>query len=170
MYTDKIRNTYPSMDGDNPQTGTKLNQSPLHKNHYKPHTLIFDMEDYPPLPKTNSKRNQQRGIKPHDFPQTPATTISTLTAKEICDQILSDMKSDLTKLVTTKINNIQTEMTTQLSDLKTTLQKDTASQIAKVLQMIQALNQQFTDMMDHLPTTQPLVPAHKKFKGLGKTK
>jgi len=61
-------------------------------------------------------------------------------------------------------------MTTQLSGLKTTLQQDIASQIAKVLQMIQALNQQFTDMMDCLPITQPLVPAHKKSKGLGKTK
>ncbi len=99
------------------------------------------MEEYPPLPKTNSKCNQQGGIKPKDIPQTPATTISTLTAKEIHDQILSDMKLDLTKLVTTKINNIRTEMTTQLSNLKTTLQKDTASQIAEVLQMIQALNQ-----------------------------
>jgi len=48
---------------------------------------------------------------------------------------------DINKLVTTKINNIHMEMTTQLSDLKTTLQQDTASQIAKVLQMIQALNQ-----------------------------
>jgi len=77
---------------------------------------------------------------------------------------------DINKLVTTKINNIHMEMTTQLSDLKTTLQKDTASQIAKVLQTIQALNQWFTNVMDCLPTTQPLAPAHKKSKGLGKTK
>ncbi len=132
--------------------------------------MIFDAEEYPPLPKTNTKRNQQGGTKPQEITQTPVTTTPTLTAKEICDQILSDMKLDLTKLVTTEINHIHTEMTTQLSDLKTTLQNDTARQIAEVLQTIQALNQQFTDVMDQLPTTQPLAPAHKKSKGLGKTK
>jgi len=99
------------------------------------------MDENPSLPKATSKHNQQGEIKPKDTPQTPAPTISMLTAKEICDQILSDMKLDIHKLVTTKINIICTEMTTQLSSLKTTVQQDTASQIAKVLQTIQALNQ-----------------------------
>ncbi len=57
---------------------------------------------------------------------------------------------------------------TQLSSLKTTLQQDTKHRIAKVLQTIHALNQQFTKVMDCLPTNQPQAPAHKKFKGLAK--
>jgi len=132
--------------------------------------MIFDMDECPILNKVNPKRTQQGEFKPKDIPQTTAPPISTLTAKEIRDQILSDMKSDITKLVSTKINSIHMEMTTQLFSLKNTLQQDTKNQIAEVLQTIHALNQQFTEVMDCLPTNQPQAPAHKKSKGLGKAK
>jgi len=82
-----------------------------------------------------------------------ASSISMLTAKAIHEQILLDMKSDITKLV-----SIHTEMTTQLFSLKNTLQQDAKKQIAEVLQTIHALNQQFTKVMDCLPINQPQLP------------
>jgi len=47
-------------------------------------------------------------------------------------------------------------------NLSMTLTKDFKSQIAEVLQTINALNQLFNDIMERLPTNPTMTPAHKK--------
>jgi len=44
---------------------------------------------------------------------------------------------------------------------------DFDTQIAKVIATMHALNQCFTEVMEHFPTTPTTMPAHKKSKGLG---
>jgi len=88
-------------------------------------------------------------------------------AQEICDQIIKDMTNDVTKLINTKIKHLRNKITSNLDTLRTNLQKDLNAQITKVLKTTQILNQQFTEVMDCLPSTTTPMPAHKKPKGLG---
>jgi len=87
----------------------------------------------------------------------------------LCDQIMADIKTDTTKTISQEITNFQTEMTKQLTTLSTTIKTDFNAQIAEVKATIQALNQRFTQVMEHLPTNPSTMPAHKKSKGLGVT-
>jgi len=84
-----------------------------------------------------------------------------ITAQEI------RMTDDVTKLINTEIKTLQSELTSNLNSLKPNLQQDLTSQITEVLKTIQILNQCFTKVMDHLPSTTTQTPAHKKPKGLG---
>jgi len=87
--------------------------------------------------------------------------------KEIWEQIMADMKMDLTKLLNTKMTSVKTKFTNTMTNFQTTICKELHDQIAEVLQTIQVLNQHFTDVMDISP--QSPMPAHKKPKGLGIT-
>jgi len=77
------------------------------------------------------------------------------------------MTDDVTKLINTKIKHLCSKITNNLGSLKTDLQQDLNSQLTKVLKTIQILNQQFTEVIDCLPSTTTQMPAHKKPKGLG---
>jgi len=72
------------------------------------------------------------------------------------------MKIDMTKIIQQEVETIRTDFTTQLK----TLSVDVNSQIAEVIQTMQALNQRFNEVMERLPILPP-TPAHKKPKGLG---
>jgi len=143
----------------------KWNWSPLHKNqHTNQHMLIFNINKYPALTKPNPKHTKTREAKPQTESSTP-TPNAPLMAQEICNQILKDMKEDFTKMINAKINVLCGELTMNLDNLKTNLQKDLNSQITKVLKTIQILNQCFTEVMDHLPPKQlPCLPT-KNQKG-----
>jgi len=78
------------------------------------------------------------------------------------------MKKDLTKMFSKEISNLHKEMTNQIKTISKMIKTDVNSQIAEVLQTMQALNQRFNDVMDHLPTTTTPTTAHKKPKGLGR--
>ncbi len=82
---------------------------------------------------------------------------------------MADMQNNLTKLISTKIQNLQAEFTVQTTNLSATITKDVNLQIAEVLQTIHILNQHFTELMDRLPPINTTTPTHKKSKGLGVT-
>jgi len=83
------------------------------------------------------------------------------------EQIIADMKHDITRIITTKITSIRNEITSKLTELHTKISTKVHQQIAEVLQTIQTLNQRFTKVLDRLPPTTTTMPAHKKPKGLG---
>jgi len=148
-------------------------------NLHSTNTIVYDTNDYPELSQKSAKRTQIGGIKtPDKAPQaSQATTAQTpsaanpnvINAQTICKQIMADMKTNLQKVMSKEIIELQTELTTQIMHLSTTLTKDFNSQIAKVLQTINTLNQCFNDVMECLPTKPTMMPAHKKAKGLGVT-
>jgi len=80
---------------------------------------------------------------------------------------MADIKADLTKIISTEVNGIQTELTTTITELNTKLKTDFDTQIAEVIATMHALNQRFTEVMERFPTTPTTTPAHKKSKGLG---
>ncbi len=91
------------------------------------------------------------------------------TAKTLREQIMADMKTDLTKIISQEVATIRTEFTAQITTLSTTLTTNFNTQFAKVMQTMKVLNQRFNEVMECLPTnlTNPTTPAHKKSKGLG---
>jgi len=91
---------------------------------------------------------------------------NSTNAKLLHDQIMAEMQTDITKIIHQEVETIRTDFTTQLKALSTTTTKDFNSQIAKVIQTMQALNQCFNEVMECLPTL-PTMPTHKKSKGLG---
>jgi len=156
---------YPTTQTNDKGNENKWNQSPLHKNQTtNQYTLIFDTDKYPALSKSNPKCTKTGEAKPQTESSTPAPNAS-LMAQEIHNQILKDMKEDFTKMINAKINVLCGELTTNLDNLKTNLQKDLNSQITEVLKTIQILNQHFTEVMDHLPPQTTPTPAHKNQKG-----
>jgi len=90
-----------------------------------------------------------------------------LDAKALCEQILADMKNDITKLISSKIGNLQTEFNVQVKTISKTITKDVNQKIAEVLKTIHIMNQQLTKVMDCLPQINTTMPAHNKSKGLG---
>jgi len=104
------------------------------------------------------------------LPITETTATQNINAaKTLREQIMADMKTDLTKIVSQEVATIRTEFTTQITALSTTLTTDFNAQFAEVMKTIGALNQQFNEVMERLPKnpTNPTTPAHKKSKGLG---
>jgi len=77
------------------------------------------------------------------------------------------MKKDLTKIFSNKLNTLHEDMMTQIRTVADTIKTDVNSQITKVLQTMQTLNQQFNEDMDCIPNNTTTSPAHKKPKGLG---
>jgi len=133
------------------------------------HTLTFDTDEYPKLPKQKqSKRNQNGNQKLPEQALVPQTATNNSTnAKALCDQIIADIKADLTKIISTKVNEIQNELMTTITKLNTKLKTDFDTQIVEVIMTMHALNQHFTKVMEHFPTTPTTMPAHKKSKRLG---
>jgi len=111
-----------------------MEQITLTKKHHTntPHTLVFTLEEYPNLSRTNTKCTQQGEILPQATQTTGKTSETTsMTAKELCDQIIQDIKNDFTKLISTKLTNLCEELKTTFSTLKTNIQEDTNNQITK---------------------------------------
>jgi len=76
------------------------------------------------------------------LPLTKTTeTHNTNTAKTLHDQIMADMKTDLTKIISQEVATIRTAFTTQITALSTILTTIFNTQIAKVIQTMKALNQ-----------------------------
>ncbi len=96
-----------------------------------------------------------------------ASNNTNISAKELRDQILADMKQDLSRIISDEITSVRTEITDKLTELHATINSDVKQQIAEVLQTIQILNQRFTEVLNRLPPTPSTTPAHKKSKGLG---
>jgi len=63
------------------------------------------------------------------------------TAKTLCKQIMTDMKTDLTKIISQEVATIHTEFTAQITALSTTLTTDFNTQFAEVMQTMKVLNQ-----------------------------
>ncbi len=97
------------------------------------------------------------------------TTPKPINAKALCKQIMQDMKTDLTKMISSEIKQLNTDLTSQKTNLSANIKADFNSQITAILATIAALNQCFTEVMDQLPTNPTMMPAHKKSKGLGVT-
>jgi len=128
----------------------------------------FKEKEYPKLPK--AKNLQQKQVIPVNTPAKTQTipSSSPINGKELREEIMANMKNDLTKMISKEINHICTALIDQLTNLSTNLKKDMNDQISDVLQTIAALNQCFNKVMDCLPPTQiALMPAHKKSRGLG---
>jgi len=148
-------------------TDTKWNKSPIHKNRPQPvRTFNFDSEqEYPELPAKKAKRTQSGDQKQQDNTINKVEVTApqnTTNAKLLREQIMAEMKIDMTKIIQQEVESIRTDFTTQLK----TLSEDVNSQIAEVIQTMQALNQRFNEVMERLPILPP-TPAHKKSKGLG---
>jgi len=92
--------------------------------------------------------------------------INTTNANALRDQIMADIKEDLTKTFSHELTQLRTEITDKLTIMSTTIMKDFNTQIAAVLATIDALNQCFTDVMERFPIN-TTTPAHKKTKELG---
>jgi len=88
------------------------------------------------------------------------------TAKSLREQIMANMKTDLTKIISQEVATIHTDFTAQITALSTTLTTDFNTQFAEAMQTMKALNQCFNKVMECLPTN-PTMPAHNKPKGLG---
>jgi len=94
------------------------------------------------------------------------TTSNSINTKTLHEQIMSNMKNDMTKIIHQEVESIHMDFTTQMKALSTTITTDFNTQLAKVIQTMQALNQRFNEVMECLPNTPPM-SAHKKSKGLG---
>jgi len=170
-YADQLRNLYTPMETNQETTNTKWNKSPIHKRQTNPTlTLSFATEEYPKLPKRQTKRTQSGSPKPQEPQTQPKPTpeaINSITAKTLHDQIMADIKTDMTKTISQEITTLRTGITKQLAALSTTITTDCNAQIAEVIATIQALNLRFSEVMERLPTNPNTTPAHKKSKGLG---
>jgi len=173
-YADQLCILHPSMNSQDARQFDQWNKSPLHKHHpYKTRTFTFDTKEFPSLAQQKAKQTQTGEVKLPEQTQQgqqPSTNnTNIINAKTLHEQIMTDMKTNLQKVVSKEITKLQTEPSTQITHLSTTLTKDFNSQITEVLQTINALNQHFNDIMEHLPTNPTSMPAHKKAKGLGIT-
>jgi len=168
-YADKLRTLYPNTPQTEHHSVTKWNKSPLHKTRTNsPPTLVFSPEEYPILPRPSKKRTQQDQLPPQSTSSVSNTTATTsVTAQELRNQIIQDIKDDFTKLISNELTNLREELKETFSALKTNIQQDTKNQIDEVLKTIQVLNQRFSEVMDRLPPKPTPAPAHKKSKGLG---
>jgi len=163
--------TPPSVTTTTDNTKTKWNKSPLSKTW--PHTACsFNFEskqEYPALPTKKAKRMHTSDQKPTEtaIPTTAIpTTSNSINAKTLRKQIMANMKDDMTKIICQEVESIHTDFTTQMKALSTNITTNFNTQMAKVIQTIQALNQRFNEVMARLPNNPPM-PAHKKSKGLG---
>jgi len=148
------------------------NKSPINKTHCtNTCTLTFDTNEYPELPKKHLPKRSQNGEQ--KLPETGNTTQTTITnamtTKALHDQIAADIKDDLSKFISIKVTTLCTKIMAKITDLSKSLTTDFNAQIAKVITTMHALNQCFTEVMDHLPPISSTMPAHKKPKGLGIT-
>jgi len=167
-YADHLRQIYPSKDCSDKPTKPQWNKSPINKPCHYNHTLTYDTDKFPALPKKKTpKRTPTGNQKPPKTNHTPdQSNTNTTNAKSLRDQIMADIKEDLTKTFSHELTQLRTEITDKLTIMSTTIMKDFDMQIAAVIAMIQALNQCFTNVMEHLPINTTM-PAHKKTKGLG---
>jgi len=169
-YADQLHTLY-AVTVTNKTTDTKWNKSPIHKNNTTTNrTFDFNTEEYPALPTKKAKHNQTGEPKPQEPKTQPITEAMNLTtAKTLRDQIMDDIKTDMTKTISQEIATFRTEITEQLATLSKTIMTNFNAQIAEGIATIQALNQRFSEVMEHLPTNPPSTPAHQKPKGLGVT-
>jgi len=170
MYADQLHALYTNNPSSNTTDDKQWNKSPLNKpRHPITRTLTFDMDKYPKLPKQkHPKRNQNRDPKqPEATPTNQPAPSNTETAKALRDQIVADIRDDLKKTLTKEVTKLHNEITGTITELSKNLKEDFNAQITEVIMTIQALNQCFTEVMEHLPTTPQTMPAHKKSKGLG---
>jgi len=168
-YADLFCGKY-AINTNEPTNLTKWNKSPLPKNQSPiQKSFIFDKAEHPELTNTTPKQNQNGSPKAQNpgKPVTPPPSAQTFNAQTLRAQIMEDMKKDLTKLFSDKLNNLQKDMMTQIKTVADTIKTNVNSQIAKVLQTMQILNQWFNEVMDRLPSNSTTTPAHKKPKGLG---
>jgi len=155
-YANQLHTLY-TVTTTNKITDTKWNKLPIHKNNTNTnHTFNFNTEEHPALPTKKAKWNQAGEPKPQE-PKTQSITkaMNLTTAKTLCDQIMDDIKTDMTKTISQEIATFRTEITKQLTVLSTTIKTDFNAQIAEVIATIQALNQCFSKVMEHLPTNPP---------------
>jgi len=168
-YADKLRATATS-NPNKPATHRAWNRSPLKPNPSAHRNFTFEIEEYPALQQSKAKRTNTGTTKPASGEQTKTTLLSqkpTIDAKTLREQILADMKNDITKLISSEIGNIRTEFDVQIKTLSETITKDVNQKIAEVLETIHIMNQRLTEVMDRLPQINTTTPAHKKSKGLG---
>jgi len=165
-YADQLRKQYIPENQEEKSTTTQWNRSPLSRQAPK-RSFHFEEKEYPEL--TTTQKTQKTQATPVNKATTPplAPKSSAINAKDLRDQIMSDMQNDLTKMISKEISHIRTEFTEQLTNLSTNLKKDMDERILEVLQTIAALNQRFNEVMDRLPPNPNTTPAHKKSKGLG---
>jgi len=77
------------------------------------------------------------------------------------------MKQDISHIISSEIATVCTKITDKLTELHSNINSNIKQQIAEVLQTIQTLNQCSTEVLNCLPPTPSMMPAHKKSKGLG---
>ena len=172
-YADQLRTLYPAAptsDHTDQNNRTQWNKSPLKHQQRTNVTkeFVFKPDEHPALPDKSTKRTNTGDKKTKDHNQPPTASNNTnISAKELRDQILADMKQDLSRIISDEITSVRTEITDKLTELHATINSDVKQQIAEVLQTIQILNQRFTEVLNRLPPTPSTTPAHKKSKGLG---
>jgi len=170
MYADQLHQIYTNAPTSLTPTGTQWNKSPIYKLHQYNRTLTFDTDEFPDLPKKKNPKQTKTGDQKtpvSNITTSSVSTTNTMNANALWDQIMADIKANLTKTFNQEITKLHTDITGKLTDLSNTITKDVKAQITAVLTTIQALNQHFTDVMECLPTTNTTTPAHKKSKGLG---
>jgi len=167
-YADQLKKLYTSNSSEESIPMKQWNRSPIHRPPTK-RSFNFTEKEYPALTKTPTPN--QKHTKPVQTVPTSTTNANhpTPIAKELREQIMADMKNDLTRMVSQEITNLHTELTGQLNTMTTTLKQDMNTQISDVIQTIAALNQRFNEVMEQLPPNPQPMPAHKKSKGLGIT-
>jgi len=168
-YADKLR-AMATSNPNKPSTQQAWNRSPLKPNPSTHWNFIFEIEEYPALQPSKTKHTNTGATKPANGEQTMTAYLPQkppLDAKALREQISADMKNDITKLISSKIGNLQTEFNVQVKTISETITKDINQKITEVLETIHIMNQRLTEVMDCLPQINTTMPAHKKSKGLG---
>jgi len=142
-----------------------MEKSPIKQNWMVNRAFVFNKEEYPKLQTAQSKQTNAGQSEPQDttLDYTPPMTTGAISTTALHKQIIADMKQHIMKIITTKISLVCTEITSKLTKLHSKI----SSKVHQVLQTIQTLNQWFTKVLDCLPQTTTMMPAHKKPKGLG---
>ena len=140
MYADQLKKLYTSDSSEESIPTKQWNCSPIHHPPTK-WSFNFNEKEYPALTKTPTPNQKHTKLVQTVPTSTTNANHPTPNAKELREQIMADMKNDLTCMVSQEITNLRTKLTGQLNTMTTTLKQDMNNQISNVLQTIAALNQ-----------------------------
>jgi len=126
-YADQIRKIYAKPPTSATSNEIQWNKSPIFKLRQYNHTLTFDTDEFPELPKKKNPKQTKTGdqITPVSNTTTSSVSINNMTnANALRDQIMADIKADLTKTFNQEITELRTDIAGKLTVLSTTITKD----------------------------------------------
>ncbi len=166
-YAGQLQTLYPAAPTSNQTNQTNLtqwNKSPLKHQQCTNVTkdFVFNEDEHPALQDRSTKHtntSDKKTKEPNQLSTKPNST--SASAKEICKQILADMKQDISHIISSEIATVRTKIADKLTELHATINSDVKQQIAEVLQTIQTLNQCFTEVLNCTPAQiQPSSTTH----------